>query len=118
MKILITENQLEKLIDKYISKEMGDLREEIDHDDQDLAIDWYNINNNKVARIIGGEFLINPDIWMSVQNVFHLHYPETAKAFEKWFLIHTEDIFGDSIDYHIAPWDDDDFFINDYQEFN
>ena len=80
MKILITENQLEKVIDNYINKLLKDL-----HENSLSSAEWINKNGElKIYLCDSGTLTVSEDYWYDVQNVLGLKYIDVVNSFMRW----------------------------------
>ena len=91
MKYIITENQLDKFISKYIGGFFGGLKE---IDDPKINIKHFVNENNKVifyyATDSGNLYLQNDELKQHIlnhlENVFDLGWWKSKVVFEEWFL--------------------------------
>lgn len=82
MKVLITENQLEKLIEKYIAKLFRNIHQH--NNDEYGIIYWENENDELILELNSDGFYVNHDIWEEIKNVFNLSEAKTRKVIKQW----------------------------------
>ena len=98
MKILITENQLDKIIDNYITIEMGGAVKKQNkkssgsifyvNPKSKSTIAEYRIEGSNYTPKFTSELWIHSEIWDSISNMFGFEYGETKRAIQIWIQKH------------------------------
>lgn len=93
MKILITENQLEKLIDGYITKELKNLSKgKNDPTFPAIIYKHWDINGKIIFEYIkrghSSKVVVNTKLWDQITDTFSLNYVQAEKTFTNWLDKH------------------------------
>lgn len=90
MKILITENQLDRVAYNYISHQLGGYKEIIPIPrpslyDGGIITNYWKKNGKVIAAIdTGKEFYVHTDVYTSFDDMFPLDENRKDKIFRKW----------------------------------
>jgi len=84
MKIIITENKLERISIKWLNDNYSDL--EFIHTEKAPLLNFYMQNKNVIFdyRIKTKEIFITMDIWKFFKDYFSMEYKEISKLLIKW----------------------------------
>lgn len=101
MKILITENQLDKVIQSYIGKQISSFTEsdwvDIDYEENLIKV-WVNSSGRKMIKIVQYETLIvNYLLVHEVMEIFGIHLFKVDSEIKNWVFDNIKYDFGERV---------------------
>lgn len=94
MKILITENQLNSLIDKYITKELKNISKgKIDPMFPAILFKFWEMDGKMIFSYTKRNYhmpkvIVDRELWDEVTNIFSLNYLQSENVFTDWVKLH------------------------------
>ena len=95
MKYIITESKLDKVVDSFITSQLGGLEQKLEKVDSTVNRDVFRDKNGNTIMIVlvGMDYKpiigLNEYVYKSVASVFGLNdFHEVQKYFKKWFKKH------------------------------
>jgi predicted transcriptional regulator len=95
MKYIIEENQLSKVISKYITMLIGDL--ECTPSIYNVSITWCKSKGITIFSFNNTRLLVRDHLYNSVQEMFSLSKKQTNQAFKKWVFDYNGREFPDGV---------------------